>query len=187
MRKIIVSEMISIDGFFADENNGIDWHIVDEEFDEYAVRLLDEADTLLFGRVTYELFEGYWPKVEEDPRTSLIDKKIAQSISQSKKIVYSQTLHSVNWNNVELQKNISLEVINKLKHQSGKDIVIYGSGTIVSQLTNLNVIDEYRFFVAPVALGKGKTLFKDVAQWLKLTLVDVTTFKTGVVVLRYVP
>lgn len=187
MRKIIVSEMISVDGFFADEKGGIDWHVVEDEFNNYAISLLKEIDTLLFGRVTYELFESYWPAAEKDPNTSSDDLSIAHSINVAKKIVYSKTLSSVGWNNVELKKDISIEEVKKLKHQAGKDIVVYGSGTIVTQLADAGLIDEYRFFVAPVALGKGKTLFKDLKDWLKLTLIETQTFKSGVVVLRYSP
>ncbi len=187
MRKIIVSEMVSVDGFFAGEDGNINWHVVDEEFNQYAINLLNTVDTILFGRVTYDIFENYWPAAAKDPKTGKSDLEIADKINDAVKIVFSKTLKKVGWNNVHLMEEVTPEEINKLKQQTGKDIVVYGSGTIVQKLTELGLVDEYRFFVAPVVLGKGKALLKNLKDNLKLKLVKTGSFGSGVVVLCYQP
>lgn len=184
MRKIIVSEMVSVDGFFARSNGEIDWHVVDEEFNQYAINLLNTLDTILFGRVTYELFESYWPIAAKDPATSKSDLEIANKINNIHKIVFSKTLEKVGWNNVKLMKEVIPEEIRKLKQQPGKNMVIYGSGSIVSEFAKYELIDEYRLFVAPVTLGKGKPLFK---EDYKLKLIESKQFGNGNVLLRYKP
>ncbi len=184
MRKIIVSEMVSVDGFFAGPNGEIDWHVVDEEFNRYAIDLLNTLDTILFGRVTYEMFESYWPAAAKDPVTSKSDLKIADKINNINKIVFSKTLEKVEWNNVKLLKEVIPDEIRKLKQQPGKDMVIYGSGSIVSEFAKHGLISEYRLFVAPVTLGKGKSLFK---EKLNLKLIESKQFGNGNVLLRYEP
>lgn len=184
MRKIIVSEMVSVDGFFARSNGEIDWHVVDEEFNQYAINLLNTLDTILFGRVTYEMFESYWPAAAKDPATSKSDLEIANKINNIHKIVFSKTLEKVGWNNVKLLKDVIPDDIRKLKQQPGKDMVIYGSGSIVSEFAKHELIDEYRLFVAPVTLGKGKPLFK---EKLNLKLIESKQFGNGNVLLRYEP
>jgi dihydrofolate reductase len=187
MRKIIVSEMISADGFFAGTDGNIDWHVVDEEFNQYAIDLLNTLDTILFGRVTYEMFESYWPVAAKDPATSKSDLEIANKINNIHKIVFSKTLQKVGWNNVKLMKETIPEEIRKLKQQPGKDMVIYGSGSIVSAFAQLGLIDEYRFFVASVILGEGKSLFKGLKNKQKLKLMETRRFNNGNVLLRYKP
>ncbi len=143
-------------------------------------------DTLLFGRITYELFEGFWPTAADDPNVSPDDKIIADRINAWKKYVFSKSLTKVTWNNAELVKSDLVEKVKKLKAQSGSDIVIYGSGTIVSQLTDAGLIDEYQLMVNPVILGKGKSLFKD-AQMKTLNRTGVREFAAGNVLLTYEP
>ncbi len=176
--------MVSVDGFFAGLNGEIDWHVVDEEFNQYAINLLNTLDTIMFGRVTYELFESYWPAAAKDPATSKSDLEIASKINNINKIVFSKSLERVGWNNVKLLKEVIPEDIRKLKQQPGKDIVIYGSGSIVSEFAKHNLIDEYRLFVAPVTLGKGKSLFK---EKMNLKLIESKQFGNGNVLLRYEP
>jgi dihydrofolate reductase len=159
-RKIIVSEMVSLDSFFAGPNGEIDWHIVDEEFNQYAIDLLNTVDTILFGRKTYQLFESYWPAAATNPSTSKSDLEIAHDINNITKIVFSRTLGSVEWKNARLVKEVIPGEIVKMKQQPGKNMVVYGSGSIVSTLMNLGLIDEYRIIVNPVILGNGKPLFK---------------------------
>src|SRR5437879_2097801 len=154
MRKIIVSEMITVDGFFAGPHGEIDWHNVDAEFNEYALRLLDSVDTFLFGRVTYELMASYWPT----PLGLKDDPEIAEKMNSLAKVVFSKTLEKVEWQNSRLVKNDLATEVAELKQQPGKDIAIFGSGTIVSELAKLNLIDEYRLTVNPVILGAGKSL-----------------------------
>src|SRR5574337_250283 len=102
MRKIIVSEMMTVDGFFAGPNGEIDWHVVDDEFNAYAIDLLKQVDTILFGGTTYDLFVNYWPKAAEDPLTFGDNLEIANRINAAKKIVFSKTLQTVTWKNSEL-------------------------------------------------------------------------------------
>lgn len=187
MRKIIVSEMISLDGFFAGTKGNIDWHVVEEEFNQHAINLLETVDTILFGRITYDLFESYWPAAAKDSKTSKSDLEIAQRINDAEKIVFSKTMEKVGWNNVQLEKEVTLEKINQLKQKPGKDIVVYGSGTIVQKLTELGLVNEYRLFVAPVFLSKGKPLLKDLKEPLKLKLTKSEKFRSGVVMMCYEP
>ena len=178
MRKIIMFNMVSVDGYFAGIDGNIDWHVVDDEFNKYAVETLKNIDTILFGRVTYQLFESFWPKALKDSKTGPEDRIIAQAIQDAKKIVFSTTLDKVTWDNAELHKFIVPEDIKKLKAEPGKGIIIYGSGMIIRELTNLGLIDEYRLMIAPVILGKGKSLFKDVNQ-KKLNLLEAKEFKSS--------
>ena len=183
MRKIIVSNYVTLDGFFAGPNGEIDWFVWDEETAEYSKGLLSSIDTILFGRVTYELMAGYWPTASPPAE----DPVIIDAMNNLPKIVFSRTLEKVAWKNSRLVKEITAEEISKLKQQHGKDLVIYGSGSIVSTLTQLGLIDEYRIFVNPVVLGGGKPLFQDVKDRLKLKLLKTRTFHCGVVLLHYQP
>jgi dihydrofolate reductase len=183
MRKVIVSNLITLDGFLAGPNGEIDWHVVDEEFFTFANQQLNSADTLLFGRVTYEGMASYWPTpaaVESDPIVSGQMNSIA-------KIVFSKTLGKAEWQNTRLVKGDLGDEIRQLKQQAGKDMLIFGSSRIVSALTNLGLIDEYRIFVNPLILGSGKPLFAGVTQPVKLRLLRTTTYQTGVVSLDYAP
>jgi dihydrofolate reductase len=185
MGKIVMFNMVSVDGYFAGEDGNIDWHVVDDEFNKYAVETLKNIDTILFGRLTYQLFESFWPIALKDPKTGQEDRVIAQAIDDATKIVFSTTLDQVTWNNSKLCNYIVPEDIEKLKQKDGKDIVIYGSGMIVRELTNLGLIDEYRFMVAPVILGKGKSLFENVNK-KNLKLAETREFKSsGNVLLSY--
>lgn len=185
MRKIIVSMMLSADGFFAGLKGEVDWHVVDEEFNKYAISLLNSIDTIFLGRVTYQLFESYWPSALTNPKTSKTDLEIARKIDDATKIVFSNTLKKVEWKNSKILKEITIETISKLKKQPGKDIVIYGSGTIVSILTKLRLIDEYRLIVNPIVLGSGKSLFKGISDRLHLRLMKTKIFGSGNVLLQY--
>jgi len=181
MRRIIVSNYLTIDGFFAGPNGEIDWFVWDEETAEYSKELLGSIDTILFGRVTYELMASYWPVAT--PPTE--DPVIIEAMNHLPKIVFSRTLEKVEWNNARLVKENIAEEVSKMKRQPGKDMVIYGSGSIVSTLTQLGLIDEYRLFVNPIVLGSGKPLFKGLKERLKLKLLSTKTFQCGVVLLHY--
>lgn len=186
MRKIVVFNMMSVDGYFAGTDANIDWHVTDSEFDRWALETMKEFDTILFGRVTYQLFENYWPDTLNDKSTSKENQLTAQAINDMQKIVFSTTLKMVDWNQSKLIKYITAEEIKKLKQQQGKNIVIYGSGTIVRALAKLGAIDEYRFMVNPVILGRGRSLFEGDGQ-VKLELLDTKKFKSGSVLVMYRP
>ncbi len=183
MRKVIVSNLISLDGFYAGPQGEIDWFagIADKEFEAYAIQLIDSIDTMLFGRVTYELMAGYWPTATPDAD----DPKIIKAMNSSPKVVFSKTLQKVEWENSRLVKGDPSEEVSRLKKQPGKDMVIYGSGKIVSFLTQKGLIDDYRIFVAPVVLGAGKALFDGVGKKVWLKLVEAKNFKSGMTMLKY--
>ncbi len=184
MRKVIVSNMVTLDGLFAGPNGELDWHIVNDEFFNYVQSELEpQVDTLLFGRVTYEGMASYWttPAAKQD------DPATTDFMNRTPKVVFSRTLAKADWNNSTVAKGNLADEVRTLKQKSGKDMVIYGSGSIVSALAPLGLIDDYRIFVAPTVLGRGKPLFEGIATQTKLKLVGTRTFTTGVVLLHYEP
>ncbi|OUM99392.1 MAG: hypothetical protein BAA02_09955 [Paenibacillaceae bacterium ZCTH02-B3] len=154
MRKLIAQTVVSIDGYFEGPNRMIDWHLVDRDYSEYAAALLRSADTILFGRTTYELMAGYWPTPEAHSR----DPAIAKWMNEHQKIVFSRTLERADWQNTRIVRSGIADEIQTLKRQPGKDLVILGSGTLVSELTKRGLIDEYQLMVNPVVLGQGNPL-----------------------------
>ncbi|MEP6684623.1 MAG: dihydrofolate reductase family protein [Parafilimonas sp.] len=181
MRKIIVSNLISVDGYFEGMNQDLSWFTVNEEFFEYARNLLHEVDTIMYGRVTYEHMADYWPNAKDN------DEVITQKMNSLQKIIFSKTLEEAIWNNSLIIKESIVEEVKKLKQQPGKDIVIFGSGTIVSELTQWRLIDEYRLIVNPVILGNGNPLFKSINERIKLKLIKTKTLASGVIILYYQP
>ena len=187
MRKVILSNMVTLDGFFEGPNKELDWHSVDEEGKEYANDLLSNVDALLFGRVTYQLMADYWPAAATNHSTSKSDLEIADKMNNLPKIVFSKTLQEVKWNNSRLAKDNIAEEISKMKQQSGKDMVIFGSGSIVSTFMQHGLIDEYRIIVNPVVLGNGNPLFKGINSKQNLKLLRTRVFSSGEVILYYEP
>ena len=184
MRKIIVSNLISIDGYFESLDHDLSWFVTGDEFFDYAVQQLSEADTLLFGRATYQQMAAYWPNAET-PNEALAT--IKEKMNSLEKIVFSKTLKKADWNNSRIIEEHIGDAITKLKQQPGKDILIFGSGTIVSELTQLKLIDEYRLIINPVILGNGNPLFKSLNERINLKLTDVVKLTSGSVVLYYKP
>jgi dihydrofolate reductase len=190
MRKIMVFNYVSLDGFFAGPLGEIDWFKSiksDEEFERITHEEAGTGEgTVLFGRKTYDMMKSYWP-TSEAIRT---DPMMAKVVNQSEKIVFSRRLDGVeegpNWKNVSLMREITKESITKLKKKKGKDMVIIGSGSIVKQLTEMGMVDEYQLMVVPVVLGMGKNFFTNVQQ-MDLRLVSAKGFKNGVVQLKYRP
>lgn len=183
MRKVVMLNRISIDGFFAGPNGEIDWFIHDPEVDKAAHELM-RPDTLLLGRATYQMFESYWPHVAENPNASKGDRILADELNQMTKVVFSKTLKEVTWMNANLVKGGVTKEVKKLKQGSSADIAIFGSGAIVQQLANERLIDEYLLTVTPVVLGTGRPLFKDV-QKIGLELLETRNFNSGNVLLHY--
>ena len=181
MRKVILSMMVSVDGFIEGPNREIDWFVWDEEMAKYAIDLLDSMDTILFGRMTYELMASFWPTATTE------DPIITDAMNNLPKIVFSKTLEKVGWKNSRLVSEVIPEEVMKMKKQPGKDMVIFGSGSIVSTFTQLGLIDEYRIIVNPVVLGKGNPLFKGIKDKLNLKLLETKTFSCGNVILYYQP
>lgn len=183
MRKLFVFNLVTLDGYFEGPNREIDWHNVDAEFNEYAIDMLNSVDALIFGRVTYELMASYWPT----PDAIKSDPIVAEKMNTLPKIVFSRTLEKVEWNNTRLVKADIEEEIKKMKKQSGKDMALLGSGSILSLFARQGLIDEYRIMVNPVVLGDGKPLFKDIKDRLDLKLTKTRTFGNGNVLLYYQP
>jgi dihydrofolate reductase len=177
MRKVIVSNLMSLDGFFEGPNHELDWFVVDEEFFAYARDMLRGVDTILFGRKTYQHMADYWPSAPAE--------EIADQMNNLPKIVFSRTLESAEWQNSTLVKNDAVAEISKLKQLPGKDMVILGSASLASFLLQRGLIDEYRVILNPVLLGSGSPLFQDVKQRLRLKLSRTKLFGSGVVVLYY--
>lgn len=183
MRKIIVSNCVTLDGYFEGPNREIDWFVWDEEIANYSKGLLNSIDTILFGRVTYELMAGFWPT----PAAKSEDPVITDAMNNLHKIVFSKTLDKVEWNNsILIKDNVNEEVLS-LKQKPGKDMVIFGSGTLVSSFAQSGLIDEYRLIVNPILLGKGNPQFKDIHNRINLRLLEARTFKCGNVILCYTP
>ncbi len=181
MKKLLVFNMISLDGFFEGTRQEIDWHVADEEFNQFAEEQLKTVDTLLFGRTTYLLMAGYWPTQnahEEDP-------EIARLMNDTAKIVFSKTLESAAWQNTRLVRGDAAEEIGKLRQLTGGEMMIFGSGQLVSSLARAGLIDEYRLMVNPVILGSGNSLFSGLKERLHLKLEQARTFKSGNVLLSY--
>ena len=175
--------MVSLDGFFEGSNKWeIDWHVVGEEFNETAIAWLKSYDALIFGRVTYLGMASYWPT----PEAIKNDPIVARGMNAATKVVFSRTLKRADWKNTRLVNRDAAEEVAALKRQPGKDMVIYGSGDIVSVLAREGLIDDYRIFIAPIALGAGKPMFRDVNR-LPLKLLDTRKFGRGVVGLHYQP
>ncbi len=183
MRKVIFQMLTTLDGYFEGPDKEIDWHNVDDEFNNFAKDVLNNVDTLIFGRVTYQLMADYWPSVDalkDDP-------VVAGYMNSLNKIVVSKTLKSVEWNNTKLiRQNVDDEIL-KLKKQPGKAIVIFGSSDLTVSLMKNNLVDEFRILINPVILGKGKPLFQGLNERYKLKLVSTQAFNSGNVMLIYKP
>lgn len=183
MRKVIVSNLVSLDGFMAGPRGEIDWFVADREFDAYARKLFTGTDTLLFGRVTYELMASFWPT----PAAAREDPFITERMNRLAKVVFSTTLNRVTWENTRLVAGAPATEVVRLKGERGGNLMIFGSGSLVSALAPRGLIDEYRLVVNPVVLGAGLPLFRNLATRLELELLWSRTLGCGAVVLAYRP
>jgi dihydrofolate reductase len=183
MRKIFMSMMVSLDGYFEGRDHDLSWHNVDDEFVRFAVEQLGEVDLMLFGRRTYDLMAGFWPTPEakrDDPAT-------AEFMNALPKVVVSHHPFKADWNNTSvLSKDVAAE-IRKLKDGPGKDIAIFGSNELCVTLLPEGLIDEFRIMVNPVAIGEGTALFAGIKGRLNLKLTKVREFRSGNVMLYYKP
>ena len=179
MRKVIAAMNMTLDGFC--DHTAM---IADEEIHEHYNDLLRNAGTLIYGRITYQLMESYWPTVVKNPTGNKPMDDFAVLIDDLPKIVYSRTLKNVVWKNSTLKKEIIKEEIIALKYQTGKNIVV-GSPSLIVTLSQLNLIDEYQLGVQPTILGSGLTLFKNITDRIDLKLLKTKTFGCGAVMLYY--
>ncbi|HEY3040646.1 MAG TPA: dihydrofolate reductase family protein [Pyrinomonadaceae bacterium] len=184
MRKLIVFNHVSLDGYFVDADGGLSWAKSDQQDAEWNAFVAENASgegTLLFGRVTYELMASYWPTPIADQH----DPVVAQRMNSFPKVVFSRTLDQASWNNTKLVKGDMAAEVRRMKQEPGEGMAILGSGTIVSQLTSERLIDEYQVVVTPVVLGEGRTMFDGVKEKLNLKLTKTRAFGNGNVFLCY--
>jgi dihydrofolate reductase len=179
MRKLLMFNMISLDGYFEGPENDINWHATDSEFNQFAIDQLNEIDTIIFGKKTFDLMVSYWPR----PEAIKNDPVIARMMNEKLKIVCSTTLSGTDWHNTMLLRKGVEQEIGKLKEGHGKDIIIFGSANLGSSLTRAGLIDEYRLMLNPVVLNSGTPLFKEP---ISLGLKSSRQFGNGNVLLTYV-
>ena len=158
--------------------------IADDEIHQHYTELLRNAGTVLYGRITYQLMESYWPTVVKSPTGNKPMDDFAVTIDNVSKIVYSRTLKSVDWKNTKLKKEIIKEDILELKEQAGKNIFA-GSPSLIVALTQLDLIDEYQLAIQPIILGTGLPLFKNIEDRVNLKFIKTKTFGCGAVVHYY--
>src|SRR5688500_16519645 len=181
MKKIIAFEWLSLDGFIGGPNEETDWFVWDEEVGLAAKKVQSKTDTLLFGRTTYDIMASYWPT----PAAGSEDPVITDFTNNTNQVVFSKTLEKDDWKNRRLENEITPEAIKKIKQQARKNILIYGSGSIVSQLMKSGLIDEYQIMINPVVLGNGKPLFQNIEEKAKLKVIKTKKFKCGNVLIIY--
>ena len=180
MKKLIVSNWISLDGYISGTSGALDWILGDGRLAQYETALMQQVDTTLFGRTTYEQLSGYWSAVPNNPQAMDWEKPYAQMINAARHVVVSHSLKDASWGTSTIWRDIDPKAVEALKAGSGKSILMFGSASIVQQLTRLGLIDEYHLLVHPVLLGGGTRLF-DAGDRVKLKRVDVEPFDSGIV------
>ena len=191
MRKIISFMHISLDGFVAGPNGEMNWIKVDQEIFDFVGKRISEGDTALYGRVTYQMMENYWPTAADKPTATKHDIEHSKWYSKVHKVVLSKTMNpdsheAKGLTNTTIISNKLSDRINEIKQQAGNDILLFGSPTATHSLIQLNLIDGFWLFVNPVILGRGIPLFADIKDKIKLKLLPTTRqFTCGVTELNY--
>ncbi|MDB6113573.1 MAG: Dihydrofolate reductase [Lacunisphaera sp.] len=185
MRKLIVFNSVTLDGYFTDTQGDMSWAHVnqDKEWTDFVSGNAQGDSAMVFGRVTYQMMAGWWPS----PQAKQAMPVVADRMNSASKVVFSKTLDRADWNNTKLVKDDPAATVRKMKQESGPNLIIFGSGTIVAQLTEAGLIDEFQMIVVPVVLGKGRTLFDGVTRRPKLKLTKSRAFTNGNVFLCYQP
>jgi dihydrofolate reductase len=195
MRRIVVFDRVSADGYFTAPDGNLNWVVPEEDLDKEATSNMDAQGTLMFGRRTYEMFAGFWPH-QLDNRAGAQDPHMpgrrppemhamAVFINNAIKIVFSRSLKDVKWKNTRLINKFDRREVEGIKKEPGADILIFGSGSIVSLLAQNDLIDEYQFIVGPVLIGDGRTLISGMSKTIGLKLAEAKPYKSGNVKLRY--
>ena len=177
-RRIILDLAVTLDGFIEGKNGEVDWCIMDPEMG--FINFLNQIDTILYGRKSYDLWGQYIPKM----KILIAEKEMWELVHSKEKYVFSKTQKGTDNKAIFINDNI-LEEVNKLKNKPGKDIWLYGGASLITTFINLGLVDEFRLSVHPVILGEGKPLFIDIKQRLNLKMVNTRTFSSGVVQLIY--
>ena len=193
MRNLIFFMHISLDGFVAGLNGEMDWINLDDAMFDFIATMTDQADTALYGRVTYEMMQSYWPKAGEQPNATKHDIEHSTWYNKVSKVVLSKTIHETGLHNTKVIGDQLSDNINKLKQSrpasggsESKDILLFGSPTATHALMQQNLIDGYWLFVNPIILGKGIPLFVDIKDKIKLNLLTTRQFTNGVTELNYI-
>lgn len=180
MRKLIVFNNVSLDGYFADARSDMSWaHNQDAEWLAFAAENAGGGGTLLLGRVTYDMMAAWWPS----PAAAKAAPEVAEGMNRLQKVVFSRTMKKADWQNTTLVKSDIVGAVKKLKDEPGEGMVILGSGSIVSQLTEAGLIDEYQIIVHPIVLGSGRSMFEGVTNKVPLALKKTRVFGNGNVVM----
>jgi dihydrofolate reductase len=189
MRRVILQEFVTLDGLAAGPNDSVDFVPAstrgDHSFGQEQLALMEAIDTILLGRVTYQMFDGFWPLITEGE-----EKPFADKINAARKTVFSKTLDRApwgNWDDARIVQNDAAQEVARLKGQSGKDMVIWGSISLAQSLINERLIDEYRLVLCPVVIGSGRPLFRDRVEPFEMRLSNAKALDRGAVLLTYSP
>ena len=187
MRKIFLFMMVSLDGYFEGPGHDLSWHHVDAEFNDFAQVQMKEADTILFGRRTYQLMESFWPSkdgLEDDP-------EVAHLMNETPKVVVSKNLENVTetkiWKHVRLINDNVEEQVRNLKKEKGGDIILLASSNLCISLLEWGLLDELRIMINPIVIGKGTPLFQGLKDKVSFKLTTTRNFASGNVLLTYTP
>ncbi len=195
-RRVVTFQWLSADGCFAGPDGNLDWVVPDDEQSQSAARDISNVDTFLFGRRTYEMFQSFWSRLVVDDAGTVPDPHrpgrrspehgaIATALNTMPKFVFSRTLTNATWTNSRLVPELNPREIETLKQQPGKNILLFGSGSIVSQLTQHGLIDEYQFALCPILLARGQPLLTGLKKNARLDLLEARPLPSGDVILRY--
>jgi dihydrofolate reductase len=185
MRKLRLQVQMSVDGCIAGPNGEMDWMVglLDDELIKYAYKITESVDTILMGRKMTNVFISSWLDVmnkPDDPWYAFSKKMI-----EIPKVVFTKTLNKSRWINTDIATGDLIEEVSKIKSQNGRDIVVYGGASFDSSLIKEKLIDEFYLFINPVAIGNGMTIFKDLNEIQKYTLIESKAFESGKILLRY--
>jgi dihydrofolate reductase len=183
MRTLASFIFTSLDGFYEGPNGEIDWPVIDAEFDDFAVRQLDRADTLGFGRATYEVMAAHWPTEQ----ATVNDPRITSRMNDKEKLVFSSTLTDARWSGSTVVGGEATEQLRRIKAAAGGELLVLGSAHLTANLAQAGLLDELRIMVCPIVLGQGRSLFENLKERISLTLLRVREFDSGNLVLTYRP
>jgi len=185
MRKLISFMHISLDGYVAGPNGEMDWIKVDDEIFDFVAKRIGESDTAMYGRVTYEMMESYWPIAADKPNASKHDREHSKWYKDVEKIVLSTTLQG-DFPKTKIINDHLAELIHRIKSEAGSDILLFGSPSATHSLIRQNLINGYWLFVNPIVLGSGIPLFVDINEKINLKLLSTHQFTNGVTELNYI-
>jgi dihydrofolate reductase len=185
MRKIISFMHMSLDGFVAGPNGEMDWIKVDQEIFDFVGQQISHGDTAMYGRITFQMMENYWPTAGDNPAATKHDIEHSKWYKKIHKVVLSRTMKNGSLANTTIISDHLYDRVNEIKQQEGPDILLFGSPTATHSLIQMDLIDGYWLFLNPIILGKGIPLFADIKEKIKLNLLSTHVFTCGVTELNY--